>query len=185
MEEHTPKYPQKVYDCIFRHGGNVLHSVPLMGLTKPELKLLAFVHGNDAIDTASIKYRGEREIVMRVRAPSGHDKEGQEIVVPVESEQQEYKRLALKYDVLSDIDGIQRGKKYVEDCFKVRLDDFDDNVFTEVDPVEQVEAAIAAAEVKATKSAAEVAQERTQASQPRVPSMDGIFKSTASEGVRP
>ena len=35
MEDHTPKYPQKVYDCIFRHGGNVLHSVPLMGLTKP------------------------------------------------------------------------------------------------------------------------------------------------------
>lgn len=188
VEQELPKYPQKVYDCIFRHGGNLLHTVPLTNLTKHELKLLAFIHGNDAIDTNSIKYRGERTVMMQIRAPEGYTNAdgrevgGQEILVPVESEQQEYKRLAYKYDVLSDIDGVQRGRKYVEDCFKIRLEEFDDNMFAEIDPVAAVEAAAAAAEVKATKSAAEVAEERVNASQPKAPT---IFARSASEGVRP
>lgn len=147
--ETQAQYPQKLYSLIFRHGGNVLHTMPLHNLTREEVKLLAFIHGGDAVDTASIKFTGQRQITMHVRAPEGHERQGQEIEVPVLSQMDEYKRLALKYDVFSDLDGIGRGRRYVEECFGVRLDNMDDSIFEEVDPIAAAEAAMAAAEAKA------------------------------------
>lgn len=146
-------YKQKTYDCIFRHGGSLLHSMPLQGVTRDELKLLAYVHGQDSV--TAIAFKGERQMFMFVRAPEGHKKEGQEVEMPVLSQEEEYKRLARKYDTLSDLDGIGRGRRYVESCFKVRLDDMDDGMFKDVDPVAAIEEAAARAEIAATTRAGE------------------------------
>lgn len=150
--QETKPYLQKTYDCVFRHGGNLLHSMPLNGITRDELKLLVFVHGRSSIDPSSVKFAGEREMSMNIRAPDGHDREGQEITVPVRSQEDEYRRLSLKYDTFTDLDGIGRGRRYVEACFRVRLDDFGDDLLAEVDPIAEIEAAAARAELKTTAS---------------------------------
>lgn len=169
-------YLQKTYDCVFRHGGNLFHSMPLSGVTRDELKLLVFIHGRASVDPSSVRYAGERQVTMRVRAPDGHDREGQEIEVPVLSQEDEYRRLSMKFDVFSDLDGIGRGRRYVEDCFKVRLDDFGDNVFSEVDPIAEIEAAATRAELAKARSLVPDETEREEPEKPRGPSMSRVLE---------
>lgn len=185
-EVNAPKF--KVYDCMFHHGGNLLHSMPLTGITREELKLMVFIHGRDAVPPSSVKFAGERHIFMRVRSTEG-ERIGQEVDVAVQNVQDEYKRLAKKYEVLSDLDGVGRGRRYVEECFKVRLDDIEDSMFTEVDPIAAIEEAAARSEL----AKAVVREEKTEKPDDAAsgggaaPSMSSAFSRAGrgSEGVRP
>jgi hypothetical protein len=134
-------YLQKTYDCILRFRGNINNSVPLFGITKHELQLLAFMHGVEALPPTDIRARGEKVIVDEMATAIREDG----VVITVKNERDEFQRLARKYDLVVDTG---RGKKAVEECFRVRLDGFD-NIIEEVNPLDAMEKAAADAEAKA------------------------------------
>lgn len=127
---------QKTYNCNLRFKGDILHQLPLQGVTRHELQFLAFLHGADAI--ADVRFAGESEVFMPLA-------EGATEPQLVANEMGEFKRLALKYD---DIVNPGRGKKAVEACFHTRIDDFD-AIVTEVDARESALAAADRAEAEA------------------------------------
>ena len=174
---------QKTYSCELRFRGNQLMTVALSPVTRHELKMLAYIHGAEAIPPQGIKFLGEAEI-LNPHKP-GDDK-------VVRSEMEELKRLAKKYDVLADLEGVNRGRRNVEACFNTTLDDFEDVMAMNVDPRARAEEAMIAAELEAQRAAAIMEQPEGGAIQP--PPKDekkgtlglgGVFKSTASEGVKP
>lgn len=148
----TQPFKQKVYDVAIALtrtvGGQPLHTVPLTGITKDELKFLSFVHGGDAIVPNTIKYRGEQVVMMSARAGEDSEKRGQEIQVPVQSQMQEYVRIVRKYDMNSELVGLGKARDRVEACFRVRLDDFDENVLMAADPITIAEEAAVRAELE-------------------------------------
>lgn len=127
---------QKTYDCTLRFLGQIHHQLPLEGVTRHELQLLAFMHGGESI--VDVKFAGEREVFLPLI-------EGQTEAKLVRSEMDEFKRLARKYDNLVNPG---RGKKAVEECFHTRIDDFEEFV-KEVDAREAALAAADAAEAEA------------------------------------
>lgn len=115
---------QKVYKCVIRLRGELINTVPLEGVTKDELRLLAFIHGTEAIPSSELKYLGEQEVFYEEASTD----DGAVMKRMVESQMDEYRRLARKYDSLVSTG---RGKTLVEECFKTRLDDFDNLVNVE------------------------------------------------------
>lgn len=154
--EATQPFKQKCYDVMLAvtrtPGGIPMHTVPMSGITRDELKYLAFVHGGDSIVQTSIKFVGEKVVEMAVRADAG-PKEGQEILVPVTSQMQEFVRIAKKYDMTSELIGLGKSRQRVEECFKVRLDDFDDSILAVADPLSVAEEMAARAELAALEEA--------------------------------
>jgi len=150
------EFKQKTYDVSLALertvGGQPLHTVPMTGITRDELKFLAFVHGGDSIVQNTIKFVGEKVVERSERAMSG-PKEGQEVFVPVRSQMEEYVRIAKKYDMTSELIGLGNSRKRVEECFKVRLDDFDDSILSVADPLAVAEQAAMAAELAALEEA--------------------------------
>jgi hypothetical protein len=53
----------KLFNCNVRLGGNLLHSVPKIGITEKELYLLRAIHGDDSIDNP--RPAGEADIDER------------------------------------------------------------------------------------------------------------------------
>jgi hypothetical protein len=53
----------KLFNCNVRLGGNLLHSVPKIGITEKELYLLRAIHGDDSIENP--RPAGEAEIEER------------------------------------------------------------------------------------------------------------------------
>ena len=80
-------------------------------------------------------------------------KEGQEVMVPVRSQMEEYVRIAKKYDMASELIGLGKSRQRVEECFKTRLDDFDDSILVAADPVAVAEEMAARAELVALEEA--------------------------------
>lgn len=152
----TQEFRQKTYDVVLAVtkdvSGRALHTIPLSAITKDELKYLAFVHGGDAIVPGTIRFIGERVVEHPVRAADG-PKEGQEVMVPVRSQMEEYVRISKKYDMTSELIGLGKSRQRVEECFKVRLDDFDDSILVAVDPLAVAEEAAARAELAALEIA--------------------------------
>ena len=123
----------RTYDCVLVSQKNKDHKIPLTAVTKQELQLLAFIHGPSCIPVETIKPRGPETVSYR-------NKDG--VRVQVESEMDEYMRLALKYDQFVNPG---RGKKYVEDCFKVTLGGFD-AILSEINAIDAMDAAVTQAE---------------------------------------
>lgn len=180
---------QKMYSAVLRYRGQQMHTLPISEITYHELKLLVFVHGIDAFPTDQIKYVGKK-VIEEVRFVDGRK---QRIVIS--SEMDELKRLARKYDPLSDHTGVPRGRKYVEDCFKMRLDDFE-TAFEQVDPILVAEQAAIQAEMKAeaeAKAKAEVEAQKRSEMEKAVAGLPpasgfgiaGQFRASASEGIQP
>lgn len=120
----------RTYECVLVSMKNKDHKLPLVGVTKQELQLLAFIHGVDCVPVDSIKPLGTNPVRM------GRTPEGEPIYV--KSEMDEYMRLATKYDQFVNPG---RGKKYVEDCFKVTLGGFD-AILSEINALEAMDAAV-------------------------------------------
>lgn len=135
MTEVVEEFKQKTYNCVLKFRGEQLHSMPLEGVTKHELQLLAFIHGADAV--AELRVAGPQRIVSRYT--EGGDP------IYVDNEMGEYERLARKYDTIVNSG---RGKKAVEECFRVRLTGFE-NVIEQISAVDAMEAKAAEAEAKA------------------------------------
>lgn len=136
-------YLQRTYTCVLRFKGLILHAVPLAEVTRDELKLIAFLHGADAV--AELRFIGEREVVARMEDTADGPRP-----VFVTSQMDEFRRLARKYDSLVNSG---RGQRAVEDCFKTRIIDLD-SVVEEVDAVDAVERRAAEADAKAEIQAA-------------------------------
>lgn len=130
---------QKIYSCVLRFKGDMLHSIPKEEITKHELQLLAFIHGTPAI--AELRYLRTGRVIDTFLTTARDD--GQ--VVYVESEMDEFKRLARQYDTIVNSG---RGRKAVEECFRIRIEDFD-SIVAEVDAVDAMEKKAAEAEAKA------------------------------------
>lgn len=157
---------QKIYNCMLRFKGAILHQLPVNGATMAELKLLAFMHGDGAI--ADLKFVGMQEVYF----PKGEAEEKPRLV---ESEMDEYKRLALKYE---HIVNPGRGRKAVETCFSVRLEDFDAMV-AEVDARDAVAQAAEAAEAKAAITEGDEVRKKIEAEKqpPIIPPIgERVFK---------
>lgn len=129
---------QKMYDCTLRFRGEVIHTLPLERVTKDELRLLAFMHGAESV--VELRYKGEGEI------------EG------IKDQMDEYRRLARKYDTIVNSG---RGKKWVEECFKTSITDFD-SVIDDVAPQDAVAAAAEAAEKEAADLVEAAGKERVE-----------------------
>ncbi len=145
MEQKTP-YMQKVFRATLRFQGSTLHTMPLE-VTRAEMKLLAHIHGASALPANEISYIGERELTE-----SKVDDDGILKVFKVANEMGEYKRLARKYSSSGDLAQADRGRKLVESCFGVKLEDFD-VILDAVDPVTAAEEAMARAEIEALQKA--------------------------------
>lgn len=141
-------YKQKTYDVLFAVtqdvSGRPLHTIPLKGVTRDELKYLAFTHGATSIVSGGITFVGEAVVFA-----SGRGEDGKETLIPVRSQMEEYIRIAKKYDMTSELIGVGKSRDRVEECFKVRLDEFDDSILTAVDPIVAAENAAAQAELVA------------------------------------
>lgn len=145
---------QKAFKCFLilhapQLGGSKLpiNKLPLSPVTMPELKLLAFMHGQDSV--VDIEYINMQEF--------SYCEPGKVEAVVVASEMDEYRRLATKYDVKSSVRPETTGRYKVEKCFRVKLDDFDD-LMGRIDDAVTLESQIARAEAKAfaqTQNAAE------------------------------
>lgn len=125
---------QRTYSCLLRLRGDMNTSIPLSPVTKDELKLLAFLHGAEAV--TEIKYLGTAAI------PEWNPDEGAPKYV--QGQDGEYRRLARKYD---NIVNSGRGKMAVEKCFNTHLIDFD-AIVEAVNPVDAIERQAAEAEAK-------------------------------------
>jgi hypothetical protein len=53
----------KLFNCNVRLGGNLLHSIPKLGITEKEMYLLRAIHGDDSIE--NIKQVGESDMEER------------------------------------------------------------------------------------------------------------------------
>lgn len=137
---------QKTYSCVLRFKGELLHSKPIDCATKHELQLLAFMHGGESV--VDIKFLKSQPVYFP-------PEEGQEPRL-VKSEMDEYKRLARNYDTLVNSG---RGRKAVEECFRIRIEDFD-SIVAEVDARESV--ARQAEEAEARAAIAEAAKNRPE-----------------------
>lgn len=87
----------ELFHCTVRLAGQVSHEVPRFNVTEREMQLLREIHGNDGV----------------VHAKRAKDKAGKDVTVN-RTDKEEMLMLAKAY-----------GLKRVEDCFKVKLDDFD------------------------------------------------------------
>jgi hypothetical protein len=158
-------------------------AVPLERCTKEELTLLSFIHGSDA--------------VTDVRVDGTYDFHG------VESQMDEYKRLADKYDDLSSpANRGQKGRMKVENCFRVTLSGFE-TLIDDINAADSADAKIAAAEAATAEAATVEAEVRVAAEEAReaqpmptieAPVGSGLgdtlanipsFGRSKSEGVRP
>lgn len=120
----------RTYSCVLVSKKNKEHEVPLSGVTKQELQLLAFIHGIESLPTARIRSLGLNDVLVR-RGKTPEEN------VYVESEMDEYQRLATKYESLVNPG---RGKTYVETCFNVKLTGFD-HILEEVNALDAMEQA--------------------------------------------
>lgn len=134
------QYLQKSYSCQIRFLGNITNTVVLECVTLDELKLLAYLHGNEAV--ADIKHIGMRPTL------TFNPDEGAPIYV--QDQMGEYLRLARKYDTIVNSG---RGKAAVEKCFGIQLVDFD-SIINEVNAVDEVSRKAAEAEAKTEMSKA-------------------------------
>lgn len=157
-QEAPEGFTQRVYNCLMvlrsrlAPSEAVTHTIPLERVTRDELKLLAFIHGVDAVPGNHISFVGTERVVDHV------DDAG--VIHYVESAQGEYRRLARKYDTIVNSG---RGRKYVEECFNTTLMDFG-AVIEKVDPIVEMEKRAAEAEAKTAMSEAEQKrQERLRA----------------------
>lgn len=89
------------YNCRVRHNGNVLHEIPLYGITNRELVLLKNIHGADAI--VGVTKVGEVE----------------------RDDKLEYFRIIEKFGSRDDMEATARMKQRVEKLFSVTLEDFE------------------------------------------------------------
>jgi hypothetical protein len=174
-------YKLKTYACVLVSKKNPKHETPIECATLKEIQLLAFIHGVESLPTARIKPLGERQI------PMSRDAAGN--VIYVSNETDEYQRLAAKYETRVNPG---KGKKYVEDCFKVTLGGFD-HIIQEVNAIEAIESAVNQAErdeaskVIAAGGAMRAEAERVAESAPAVtPEAQGVgsrlFKSLPGAG---
>lgn len=90
----------KVYNCIVRLGGNLLHTVPKVRISGEEIRLLKAIHGDDSI--AEVKELGTLDGWTR---------------------DEELLDLADRYS--TDVEK-REGRKLVEKVFGISLNDFDD-----------------------------------------------------------
>lgn len=127
-------YLQKSYSCQIRFLGNITNTLPLECVTLDELKLLAYMHGNEAV--ADIKHLGMRPTL------TFNPDEGAPIYV--QDQMGEYMRLARKYDTIVNSG---RGKAAVEKCFGIQLVNFD-AIINELNAVDEVSRKAAEAEAK-------------------------------------
>lgn len=167
---------QKTFSCVVRLKGELHHSIPLDLVTLDELKLLAFIHGPEALPTADIRAKGPQKIIFETEEDGN--------VIYVETQMQEYMRLSRKYDNIVN-SGV--GRKRVEECFKTRLDDFDALVAA-IDPVSAMEQAAAQAEAAAALEEAGMSREaarRSVTAPPETPRMGDRFASMQSTGNAP
>lgn len=130
-------FKQRIFSCEIRLQGSINNTVVLGSVTRDELKLLAYLHGAEALPADKIKYLGMFPV------PTFNPDEGAPQYVA--SQDDEYRRLARKYDSLVNTG---RGKEAVEKCFNVHLIDFD-AIIDAVDPRDAADAAIAEAEARA------------------------------------
>ena len=101
----TPEKPTEtttIYNASLTHGGNLLHKIPLVGLTAQELKLLRDIH--DAGNIVDVKEVSSREIVLR----------------------EELFRIVDKYASREDYEKVQRIRARAEKLFGVSLEGFDE-----------------------------------------------------------
>lgn len=52
-----------VFDCEVRHGGDIGHSQPKLGVTEREIRVLRAIHGEDGV--VQVKEAGEKEVDQR------------------------------------------------------------------------------------------------------------------------
>lgn len=140
------QYLQKTYSCQVRLLGAITNTVPLEGVTRDELKLLAYIHGAEAL--ANVEYLGMRPVL------TFNPDEGSPVYV--ESQMDEYRRLARKYDTIVNSG---RGKAAVEKCFGVQLLDFD-AILDKESPIDVAERQAAEAEARTLVSLAGEQRER-------------------------
>lgn len=129
----------KLYNCVVRLGGSLLHTVPKKRISGEEVRLLRHIHGDDAI--AEIKEVAAQTETLR---------------------SVELCELADSYS--SDPTKVD-GRKLVEKVFGVVLHDFDswlaDKENAEAERQEQTEA-LAAMDAKATKAGTTVRASKRQ-----------------------
>lgn len=153
-EQVTPEgFKQSIFNCTMRFRGSVIHTMPLEGVTKDELKLLAFLHSVDSLPSEEIKFVRKDVVVDRI--------EDDGTIIYVLSQDGEYRRLSRKYDTIVNSG---RGKKYVETCFNTTLVDFG-AVIDAVSPVDEMERRAAEAEAKTAVSEAAVERDKMMAAQ--------------------
>lgn len=147
-------FTQKTYACVLRFKGDVQNTLPLAGVTKHELQLLAFMHGIGSV--VEVRFTGLHQIEF----PTGDEPTFNEAGVPilryVETEMEEFRRLARKYDTVVNSG---RGRKAVEECFRTRIEDFD-AIVAEVDARASMEKAAELAEAEAALKAGGEGHER-------------------------
>lgn len=169
---------QKVYGCILRlnapHTTPLnINEVPLENVTREELVLLGFMHGDDAVK--NVRTMGEYEF----RGENG------EILVR-EFPNDEYRRLARKFDVIGSLE--ERGRKIVEQCFKVRIVGLLDGVKDDVKDTQTVASKIDAADVAggalAEGSASRAATETVEKASASAGLGAAIAKSIASSAAK-
>jgi hypothetical protein len=123
----------ETYNCAVRHNGNLLHEVPLTGITSKELVLLKAIHGADAI----VRVVKTEQVVER-------------------EEQEELFRIAEKYGSRDDAEAMARSRQRVERLFSVTLNGFDDWLNNRIEDSQQER------EEKREMHAAEVAAMKKQ-----------------------
>lgn len=166
MTKPVTPYLQKTYSCTLRFLGSIINNVPLTGLTREELTLLAYLHGNEAV--ADIAYTGMKPVLT-----FNPDEGAPEYVA---SQMDEYRRLARKYDTIVNSG---RGKAAVEKCFSIQLIDFD-SIVDEVDAANSIDRATLEAERKAAE--AEVKSEVSRAGEQREAERKATAEAEAARG---
>jgi len=98
----TGKMKLKTYNGMLHHAGNMLHQIPLLGVTEREVRLLGTLHGKENIE--GITLIGEVEVDSTTN----------------------YFEMVDKYSSREDFGKRERMKQMVEKVFDVSLDQFDD-----------------------------------------------------------
>lgn len=150
----------KTYACVVKPAKNPLHEIKIDCATKQELQLLAFIHGVDAIPVDRIRPLGLKRVAC---AAHRDEATGEPVIRYVESEMDEYRRLVGKYETRVNPG---KGKQYVEECFKVKIDGFD-HLLGEVDALSAMEAATAKADQADAEKAIAVGAEARKATAER------------------
>ena len=102
-----------IFDIELRHGGDLLHSIPMHGVTSREMRILRRIHGEDAV--ANMKEASTREV----------------------DETEELYEFCVKYSKSLDP---RAGRALVERVFNVELDGNFEKWLIERDELAQLEA---------------------------------------------